>query len=83
MNDKLIKLAERWEREAKVALGNSEALANIRPNEVEMCRTAHGYLLHCAGQLRDAIGAPRVLDEQAERQRAHALLYPTKGRNDG
>jgi hypothetical protein len=81
--EQLTKLAERWEREASVALGNAKVLASIRENEAEMCRTAHGYLLHCAGQLRDVIGVPRVLDEQTERQRAHALLYPPKGRVDG
>jgi hypothetical protein len=79
--EQLTKLAERWEREADVALGNSK-IVTPRASEAELCRAAHGYLLHCAGQLRDAIGVPRVLDEQTERQRAHALLYPPKARVD-
>jgi hypothetical protein len=73
--EQLTKLAERWEREAGVALGNSK-ISTMRATDAETCRAAHGYLLHCAGQLRDVIGVPRVLDEQAERQRAHDLLYP-------
>jgi hypothetical protein len=73
--EQLTKLAERWEREAGITLGNSN-IAGLRATDAETCRAAHGYLLHCAGQLRDAIGVPRVLDEQTERQRAHALLYP-------
>lgn len=71
-HEKLVKLAEKWEREASIALGNSEVLHRDKA-EAEMCRAAHGYLLHCAGELRDAIGEPRVLDERAERARASRL----------
>ena len=70
----LVALAERWERESEIALGNSKT--QRRPEEAEACRTAHGYLLHCAGQLRDAIDAPRVIDERAARQAASRQLYP-------
>jgi hypothetical protein len=45
--EQLTKLAERWEREADVALGNSK-IVTPRASEAELCRAAHGYLLHCA-----------------------------------
>jgi hypothetical protein len=77
--ERLRRLAERWEREAGVALGSSNVLQPIRPIEAETCRAAHGYLLHCAGELRDAIGVPRVLDESAERGRAIKVLEERRG----
>jgi hypothetical protein len=67
-------LARRWELEAMQVLANIEARCFRSEAECEMARAAHGYLLHCAGELLDVLEEPRTLDEQAERVKVLAAI---------
>jgi hypothetical protein len=72
--EKLRNLVLGWESQAASALKNI-SIPRLTESEAEGCRTAHGYLLHCAGEVREILGLPRVIDEQQERMRASDALF--------
>lgn len=67
---RLVQLARQWENEAEQVIRNIEAGCFLgtdrKDDDHEGARTSHGFLIHCAGQLLDAIGESRTLDETKE-----------------